>query len=259
MSGIAIIGGTGFETLAGDLEITRIDVGTCFGPIIVNRASRASTEFYFLSRHGADHHIAPHSVPYQANIAALVELGVSHVIGTNAVGSLSIDLEPGSFVLYDDFIDFTRNRPLTYWTGHPSKSKLVVHTDFSNPYCDAIRKALLEWSAISGVNLVKSATYVCTDGPRFESPAEIRMFRAMGGDVVGMTGLPEAIFAREAGLHYAGIGIVSNLGAGLSDGPVDHEANNVEMITHAAILQTLLLHAVEAIILDVPCRCFPAH
>src|SRR5437588_3254898 len=97
----------------------------------------------FLSRHGADHSLAPHEIDYRANIASLVQLGVSRVFATNAVGSLRTDLPPGSLVLLDDFIDFTRHRQLTYWNSQPDRPKGVIHTDFSKPYCPDLRAHVL--------------------------------------------------------------------------------------------------------------------
>src|SRR5205807_1733104 len=110
------------------------------------------------------------------------------------------------------FIDFTRGRPLSFFDDErPTTSDAArLHTDFSQPYCPALRDALMESAAMLDVPLLARGTYVCADGPRFESPAEVRMFAQWGGDVVGMTGLPEAIFAREAGICYAGVSIVTN-------------------------------------------------
>ncbi len=261
---IAIIGGTGLETLEGQFSITDRIVSTVFGDTkvtIVRDAQEANGssesadqigEIIFLSRHGASHSISPHEINYQANIAALVKLGVTRVYATNAVGSLRLDIPPGSLLVYDNFIDFTKNRTLSFWDNHPNRPPGVVHTDFSNPYCPLLRSSLLAMET-DFTPLIPSCTYVCAEGPRFESPAEVRMFAQWGGDVVGMTGLPEAIYAREAGLCYAGIGIVTNYGAGLTAVAVDHLDVVEQMSVSATMVRDLILKACRSNVLSESC------
>ena len=217
----AIIGGTGFETLPEEIHSEEILVETRYGTARLLSVSDNYVEpqkLYFLSRHGASHGLAPHQINYRANIAALVELGVTHAIATNAVGSLRRDLLPGSLVLFDDFLDFTRQRGLTFF-----EDTNWHHTPFAEPYSPEIRNAIIETAQENHVPLVPTGCYVCCDGPRFETPAEVRLFGQWGGDVVGMTGLPEAIFAKEVGIAYAGLGIVTNLGTGLDAAGFSHE------------------------------------
>jgi 5'-methylthioadenosine phosphorylase len=252
---IAIVGGTGLETLPPDYSVEPFLENTPFGQAAVARVRHGGDQLVFLSRHGAAHGLAPHQINYQANIAALAQLGVRQVYATNAVGSLRLDLKPGSLVLFDDFIDFARGRPLTYWQGHPAAPEGVVHTDFSAPYCPALRDVLEEAAAERNVDLLPRATYLCADGPRFESPAEIRMFAQVGGDVVGMTGLPEAILAREAGMCYAGIGIVTNFGAGLTTHPVAHEDVLAQMAVNVAVVRDLLMAAARMTPETTVCGC----
>ena len=239
---IALIGGTGFEQLPSDIWAEQLDVDTRFGAARVLSVSNNYVEpykLYFLSRHGAAHGLAPHEINYRANIAALVELEVKFVYATNAVGSLRRDLLPGSLVLFDDFLDMTRARPLSYFAA----GETWTHTDFSAPYSELLRRNLIEAAQESGVALQPTATYLCCDGPRFESPAEVRLFGGWGADVVGMTGLPEAVFAKEAGLEYAGLGIVTNLGAGLTAEAVAHENVVSSMQTQIGSVRELLLNA----------------
>jgi 5'-methylthioadenosine phosphorylase len=252
---IAIVGGTGLETLPPDFLVEPFVEETPFGPASLARVRHGGDRFVFLSRHGAAHGLAPHQIDYQANIAALAQLGVRQVYATNAVGSLRLDLKPGSLALFDDFIDFTRGRPLTYWEGHPAAPEGVIHTDFSTPYCPALRGVLEEAAADRNVDLLPRATYLCADGPRFESPAEIRMFAQWGGDVVGMTGLPEAVFAREAGMCYAAVGIVTNFGAGLTDHPVAHEDVLAQMAVNVAVVRDLLMAAALLTPETTACSC----
>ncbi len=239
---VAIIGGTGFDTLPPEIFAEPLEVVTRFGTARALSVADNYAEpykLYFLARHGVTHGLAPHQINYRANIAALADLGVRYVFATNAVGSLRLSLSPGSFVLLDDFIDFTRGRPLTYFAeGGPWQ-----HTDFSMPYSPALRKAVIEAAANLNVSLIEGGVYLCCDGPRFETPAEIRLFAQWGADVIGMTGLPEAVFAREAGLEYAAVAIVTNYGAGLTPAPVDHLAVTAAMQEAIVILRELLLAA----------------
>ena len=244
---IAIIGGTGFEQLPPEIFAEEVSVETPHGKVTVLSVSDNYVEphkLYFVSRHGATHGIAPHQIDYSANIKALEMLGVKYAIATNAVGSLRTNLQPGELVLFDDFIDFTRNRTLTYFQDeHPWS-----HVDFSVPYSDVVRAAILETSAAMGVDVHPRCTYLCADGPRFETPAEVRLFASWGADVVGMTGLPEAVFAREAGIEYAAVGIVTNLAAGLASGTVSHEAVATVMCDKLATVRELLVNSCAAIL-----------
>ncbi len=239
---IAIIGGTGFERLPSDIFAEAMEIDTRFGKAAVLSVSDNYVEpykLYFLSRHGAEHGLAPHEINYRANIAALVELDVKYVFGTNAVGSLRLDLPPGSLALLDDFIDFTRQRPLSY----ASNGEKWSHTDFTLPYSPVLRSMILGAAARLGIPIVDSAVYLCCDGPRFESPAEVRLFRQWGADVVGMTGLPEAVFAREAGLEYAALAIITNFGAGLTESPIDHQQVVEKMQDNIDAVRELLMAA----------------
>ena len=239
---IALIGGTGFEALPSDIWAEPIDIDTRFGAARVLSVSNNYVEpykLYFLSRHGAAHGLAPHEINYRANIAALVELDVKYVYATNAVGSLRRDLPPGSLVLCDDFLDMTRARPFSYF----AEGEAWAHTDFSMPYSPLLRDNLIAEAAEASVVLHPTGTYLCCDGPRFESPAEVRLFGQWGADVVGMTGLPEAIFAKEAGLEYAGLGIVTNFGAGLTNEAVAHENVVSAMQEQIGAVRELLLRA----------------
>lgn len=243
---IAIVGGTGFEALPPEIFAESIDIDTAHGKARVLSVSDNYTEphkLYFLSRHGADHSVAPHQINYRANTIALKELGVRYVFATNAAGSLRKDLLAGTFVVLDDFIDFTKQRPLTL-----SGDGDWRHIDFSRPYSPLLRRFLLESAALLGVSPRDGGTYVCCDGPRFESPAEVRLFHHWGGDLVGMTGLPEAVFAREAGMDYAAMAIVTNLGAGLTDTPVDHTDVVIKMSAALPLLREICLGSARLLV-----------
>lgn len=242
---IALIGGTGFERLPPDIYAEAVQIQTSQGEVNLLSISDNYIEpdkLYFLSRHGQDHHLAPHEIDYRANIEALTKLGVEYVLATNAVGSLRLDMPPGTFVLLSDFIDFTRHRSLTYFPAEQWQ-----HVDFSIPYDPEIREAILQSAKKRNMGIVPNATYLCCDGPRFESPAEIKMFSSWGADIVGMTGIPEAIFAREAGMKYASLGLVTNYGAGLTQNPVEHTQVVARMASHTEQIKELLLESARCL------------
>ncbi|HLJ56526.1 MAG TPA: MTAP family purine nucleoside phosphorylase [Chthonomonadaceae bacterium] len=245
---IAIIGGTGFETLPPDIFAEPIDVETPAGPARVLSVADNYTEpfkLFFLARHGPEHGLAPHEINYRANILALLQLEARYAFATNAVGSLRTDLPPGAFVLLDDFIDFTKRRDVTLYCSGQSR-----HTDFSLPYSSLLRSKVAQTAREQNIGITPRGTYLCCDGPRFESPAEVRLFRSWGADVVGMTGLPEAIFAREAGIEYAALAIVTNIAAGLSDAPVSHDEVVASMAGSLPLLRDLCIGSAHALASD---------
>ncbi len=221
---VGIIGGTGVYDVPG-LELEgQLPRSTEYGEVTFNKgtyeaSNGASVDVLFLPRHGSDHSIPPHRINYRANIAALASAGAGPILATAAVGSLREDLPPGRLVLLDQFLDFTRSRPSTFFDGIGR----VEHTDMTRPYDEGVRCLVTRAARRAGVDLVDRGTYVCTEGPRFETAAEVRMFADLGGDVVGMTNVPEVVLARELGLPYAALALVTNLGAGISDDPLTHE------------------------------------
>lgn len=217
MPRVAVIGGSGIYRLELLTSPREVEVDTPFGRVPVQVGRHREREVAFLARHGAGHALPPHRVNYRANIWALRRLGVRRVIATNAVGSLREDLRPGDFVLVDQFIDLTRLRASTFFEGGPDG---VVHVDMTEPYCPWLRAELARTARELGLTAHAAGTYVCTEGPRFETPAEIRAFAAWGGDVVGMTGVPEVVLAREAGLCYASVALVTNFAAGMAGAPL---------------------------------------
>lgn len=241
-SAIAIIGGTGVGQFALDTPPEEIVLPTPYGETRALAGALNGKPVLFLARHGAGHRVPPHRINYRANIWALSWLGVRAVLATTAVGGLRLDLSPGDFVLLDDLIDFTRDRPhKTFFDGEDGR---VVHTDFTHPYSDDIRAAVQAAAQALGIPLRARGTYLCNDGPRYETPAEVRLFASWGADVVGMTGVPEATLAREAGLHYAGISLVTNPGAGLSPEPLSHAEVEDAMREAAPRLRALLTESI---------------
>ncbi|MGQ9541627.1 MAG: S-methyl-5'-thioinosine phosphorylase [Armatimonadota bacterium] len=219
MDMLALIGGTGMSELPGFVVERKRVVCTRHGEATILDGRLGDIPLVFLPRHGEAHTLPPHRINYRANMLALGQCGVKRIIATAAVGSLNPAMKPGDFVLVSDFIDFTRERPLTIF-DRPGE---VVHTDFTHPYCPEIRQVLKHTAESLDIPVHLAATYLCADGPRYETPAEIRMFALWGADVVGMTGVPEVVFARELGMCYATVAIVTNWAAGMSPSRLSHQ------------------------------------
>jgi 5'-methylthioadenosine phosphorylase len=245
---IAIIGGTGFENLFEDTEQLRLE--TPYGvapPLYIGRISGKNT--VFLPRHGSDHSVPPHKIAYRANIHALHEVGVERILATNAVGAINFDFEPNDIVVPHDFIDFTRLRPATFYDKAP-----VTHIDVSQPYCPEIRKLLIETAEELGFHVWDKAVLVCTEGPRYETPAEIKMFRRLGCDAVGMTGVLEAVLARELEMCYASICYVSNVAAGMQKRLTALEVAKASKIVLPKMEQ-ILIKTIKALPAERKCPC----
>lgn len=249
---VAIIGGTGVYQAERLENAATEQVRTKYGIVELTVGQWKGRTVYFLPRHGRGHSIPPHRINYRANLAALAEQGVTQILATSAVGSLRSDWPAGRLVVLDQFIDFTSRREATFYDGEDDR---VVHTDMTNPYCSRLREIILKTAVDLGLDIAGSGCYVCTDGPRFETAAEVRAFGRLGGDVVGMTGVPEVTLARELGLCYAAVALVTNLGAGLSTTPLAHDEVIRQMQENADRLQSLLWESVARLPLVRPSTC----
>ena len=249
---LGVIGGTGVykPDLLDDVHDEVVD--TPYGTVRVHIGRYQGRGIAFLARHGEHHSLPPHRINYRANIYALALLGVERVIATNAVGSLRERMAPGHFVLADQFIDFTKGRPSTFFEG---EGEGVVHIDMTQPYCPQLRGVLHETGRPLGFTIHDGGTYVCTEGPRFETPAEIEMFNRLGGDLVGMTSVPEVVLAREAGLCYASISMVTNYAAGLAGYPLSHEEVLEVMERNLENLRELILETIPRLPQARACGC----
>lgn len=210
---LGIIGGTGLTQLA-NLEITHRQVGRTpygepSGALTFGRI--CGQEVIFLARHGYGHTIPPHEVNYRANLWALKDHGVDRIVSVATVGGIHPDLIPGTLIIPDQIIDYTHGRAATYFV---ETDKPVTHIDFTFPYCDGMRAALLQAGAAAGMRLRDGGVYGAVQGPRLETAAEINRIERDGADMVGMTGMPEAYLARELGICYAAVGAVVNYAAG---------------------------------------------
>ena len=240
---IAIIGGTGVcdPKILSNVHEDYMD--TFYGTIHYWQGTYKDKELVFLPRHGRNHSIPPHLINYRANILGLKRLGVTAILSTTAVGSLNRDDKPGDFVLPDQFLDFTKCRHTSFFDGGENG---VVHVDMTEPYCPTLRRTVAAAAqSLGGYTLHDKGTYVCTEGPRFETPAEIRMYEKLGGDLVGMTNVPEVCLAREAEICYATISMVTNFAAGISPTPLTHEEVVKAMAENSQRLQQLILKSIE--------------
>ncbi len=249
---VGVIGGTGIDEMEWFAHGTPRVVTTRWGSAAVIESCSDAVQVVFLPRHGADHLTPPGAINYRAQIAGLKELEVDAVVSVCAVGSLRADLLPGSFAVLSDFIDLTRHRADTFFD---SDSGPVVHTDFTIPYCPRVSAALSKACADTAAAFSPSATYVGVEGPRYESPAEIGLYASWGGDVIGMTNLPEVVLAREAGLCYGALAVVTNLACGISPTPLDHSEVGQAMADAAVQLQAIVRKAIESLSEGGDCGC----
>ncbi len=258
---VGIIGGSGIYRLLESPE--RRVLSTPFGDATVFLGEFGGEEIAFIPRHGEKHEIPPFKVNYRANLYALNLLGVERVMATNAVGAIDPELAPGTFVIPDDFIDLTKCREGTFYDGKTILKVRgrevggVIHVSMTPyTYCPEIRGALKEAARELGLEVVDKGVYVCAEGNRFETPAEIRAMRILGGDIVGMTGCPEAALARELAMCYASISVVTNYAAGVGGrAKLTHE-EVLEMFSRRINdLSEILRRAVGNIPVERSCPC----
>lgn len=249
---IGVIGGTGLgQALLGELGGEPHDIETPFGspsaPIL--RAQWAGVEIAFLPRHGTGHTLSPTAVPYRANIYALKALGVTHIIASGATGSLREEIRPRDLVVVDQIIDRTTRRPSTFF----DEPGIAVHVEFAEPFCPVLRRVLLAATDAIDATVHDGGTYLCMEGPAFSTIAESRMHRSWGGDLIGMTCMPEAKLAREAGMCYALVALPTDYDCWRPHDPSkDKQAllreilSNVEAATeHCVSLFKAALHSIE--------------
>ena len=231
---LAIIGGSGLTQLSNLAIVRREVVRTPYGEPsgALTYGSLCEEPVVFLARHGYGHTIPPHLVNYRANIWALKQANVSGIISVASVGSIRADLAPGTLVVPDQIIDYTWDRKSTFFEGGETP---VKHVDFTHPYDPSLRQRLLLATAAVGELAVDGGVYAATQGPRLETAAEINRFERDGADVVGMTGMPEAVLARELELPYAALNVVVNYGAGRADSAAGIIFDDIETVLQTAM------------------------
>ncbi len=215
---LAIIGGTGVYAFSGLENVQRHDVATRWGApsSAIATGELAGRRVAFLARHGEGHTIAPHRINYRANLAALHEVGARRIVGVNAVGGIRDDMAPRALAVPDQLIDYTHGRAASFCDA---EGEPVVHAEFGEPYSASLRAALLDAAQRTDIAVVDGGCYGATQGPRLETRAEVARMRGDGCDLVGMTGMPEAVLARELGMDYACLALVANWAAGCGPEP----------------------------------------
>ncbi len=251
-SPIGVIGGSGFYEFVDDP--VSVPVETPYGhpsePVVTGQVEGRPVAF--IPRHGRDHRYPPHRVPYRANLWALRSVGVRQVLAPCAVGSLRPELGPGSLVVPDQVVDRTWGREFTYYdTVGP-----VVHVGFADPYCPHGRAAVVEVAHSQSWAPHDGGTLVVIQGPRFSSRAESLHHTAQGWSVVGMTGQPEAVLARELALCYTSIAVVTDLDAGVEAGQgVSHQEVLAAFASSISRLRSLLSGVIAALPTERTCEC----
>ncbi|MFF5726799.1 S-methyl-5'-thioadenosine phosphorylase [[Kitasatospora] papulosa] len=257
---IGVIGGSGFYSFLDD--ITEVSVDTPYGEpsdsLMVGEL--AGRKVAFLPRHGRQHSTPPHRINYRANLWALRSVGVRQIIAPCAVGSLRRELGPGTLVVPDQFVDRTYGRDQTFFDGYQrpdGQIPLVVHTPTADPYCPTGRAAVLGAAGEAGWEGAQDGgTLVVIQGPRFSTRAESRWYSAQGWSVVGMTGFPEAALARELGLCYTSVALVTDHDAGVEVGEgVTHEDVLKVFGQNIDRLRPVLANALKALPIERECLC----
>ncbi len=250
---VAVIGGSGLYSMEGLDILGKRDLHTPFGTpsSALLLASYRGRGVIFLPRHGEGHQFNPTRVNYRANIYALKTMGVRYVISVSAVGSLREEYAPRHFVLPDQLIDRTRNRPDTFY------DELAVHVGFADPFCPRLRKIIAGAAEGTGITLHEGGTYVCMEGPLFSTRAESELYRSWGASLIGMTALPEAKLAREAEMCYATIAMVTDYDV-WKDEEVSVEQVMANVAANTANVKALLKRVIEELDAEAACSCHEA-
>ncbi len=246
---VAVIGGSGVGGILGDeprQHRLATPWGAPSGPIEEGRLGELRV--LFLSRHGPGHTIPPHRVNYRANVDALRELGAEAIVTVSSVGSLREELAPGSFVLPSQFVDLTRQRPTTFFDGGR-----VYHVSMADPFCAELSAAAAEAGRRAGAPFAEGRTYVCVEGPRFSTRAESAYFRGFA-DVIGMTLVPEVTLARERGICYVCLAMVTDYDV-WAEKPVDASEIVATMTKNVARMRRVLAGLLPSLAREPGCSC----
>ena len=251
---IGVFGGSGFYSFLDDVEEVKISTPYGAPSDKIAIASIEDKKIAFLPRHGKDHQYPPHLVPYRANLYAMKELGVKQIIAPTASGSLKPEIKPGDFVICDQFVDRTCGRNDTFFEG-----PIVKHISSAYPYCPRLRKIALDIGNKQGITIHDGGTVVVIQGPRFSTKAESRWYSKMGWDVINMTQYPEVILARELGICYVNIALITDYDAGLEG------RDDIEPVTEDEVLKvfeqsndkvkSLIIEMIKNMDINIECSC----
>jgi len=250
---IAVIGGSGVTGIFEPGTTKRHKVATPWGAPSgpVEEGTVGGVRTLFLARHGPGHTIPPHRVNYRANVDALRSLGAEAIVTVNSVGSLREELPPGVFVLPDQFVDFTKQRPTTFYDGGK-----VYHVSLADPFCPDLSRAAAEAGRKLGFPFAEQKTYVCVEGPRFSTRAESRFFRSFA-DIIGMTLVPEVTLARERAVCYACLAMVTDFDV-WADHPVETKEILATMAQNSDRMQKVLAELIPRVAATPTCSCAKA-
>ena len=270
---VGIIGGSGLYEIEGLKLIEEVDVMTPFGEpsdkyIITEYKDK---RVIFLPRHGKGHKYPPHLINYRANLWGFRKLGVNKILSISAVGGINSLLKPGDFVISDQFLDFTKVRPVTFYEGiytitdledknndlvkEYMENERVVHIDVTEPFCKDMRNTLALVCEENNYRYHFSGTYAAMEGPRLETSAEIRALKTLGADIVGMTLVPEIVLARELNMHFASISVITNLAAGITGERLTSEEVIEMMKQKNEDLKKIIISFVENLPSEFSCNC----
>lgn len=241
-----LVGGTGFSEMDYLEDRQPVSVRTPFGGTVIYTGIYQGQETGFLPRHGMNHESLAPQVNYRANVWAARELGFERVLSTSAVASLRKDIQVGDLVLLDQLVDLTHDREASFF---------LRSANMTQPFCSQVRAVVLNTAKQEGIGLHAQATYICFNGPRYETAAEIRLFQRWGMDVIGMTNATEAALCRELGLCYATIALVTNMGAGISDQGPDLQRHRQVTQQNLPKFKRLTLASLAAMPHQFTCTC----
>ena len=270
---VGILGGSGLYDIDGLQIIEERDIHTPYGEpsdkfIIADHRGKKAV---FLPRHGRGHKYPPHLINYRANLWGFRKLGVNKILSVSAVGGINPLLRPGDFVITDQFIDFTKVRPVTFYEGvytivdeedrnndlvkEYMGNDRVVHIDVTEPFCPAMRNILKKVISQTGDRFHTKGTYAATEGPRLETSAEIEALSRLGADIVGMTLVPEIVLARELSMHFVSLNVVTNLAAGISGERLTSDEVIQMMKEKNDAIKQIVLRFIEELPEKLDCSC----
>lgn len=249
---IGIIGGSGLDDPKILENYVEIEVDTPYGkpssPLTTGKLN--GIDVVFLSRHGKNHSIMPTKIPYRANMWALKEQGCTHILATTACGSLRENIKPGDFIFPDQFIDNTKQRPLTFFEDK------VIHTPMADPFCQNLRKLFISSAQALGFSFHEKGTIITIEGPRFSTRAESQLYRLWGADIINMSTVPEVTLARELGICYQAIAMATDYDSWKdNEAPVTFDMVMQRMAQNSENIKKLILDIVPKIHhIDCVCR-----